>query len=178
MKKYHFFFVLICFLFLNCNSEKDLETTFIKNNNKNYAAPGIPKKDIATQKVLQKNDNVADHFYDKLPIESNFVDVNKIVQKKIDSVIGNWENGDRSINFSDDGSGISILDKSYGGNNYSYCRQFEWRQKDSKIQVVFSSEVTVRNGFELVREKELSEKATYLISENKLKINKVTFQRK
>ena len=64
--------------------------------------------------------------------------------QKFISVVGNWKSGNRNISFNNGGSGVTIEDDSYGGNTYSYYRQFNWKQKGAKIKVKFTSETAIR----------------------------------
>ncbi|BBM83761.1 hypothetical protein [Candidatus Uabimicrobium amorphum] len=91
-------------------------------------------------------------------------------KKKAKSVVGSWEtrDGNFHIQFSSGGKGVATRDRRYNGHLYTYYRDFSWKQKSSKILLKYTSETTIRDGVNIVREKSLSEKATFRISGNQL----------
>ncbi|WP_372368254.1 hypothetical protein [Candidatus Uabimicrobium sp. HlEnr_7] len=91
-------------------------------------------------------------------------------KKRTKSVVGNWEAADKNfhMSFQKGGRGTATRDKDFNGHLYTYYRDFLWKQKSAKILVKYTSETTIRDGINIVREKTLSEKVTFRMSGNQL----------
>lgn len=89
---------------------------------------------------------------------------------KAKSVVGSWEtrDGNFHIQFYSGGKGVATRDKQHKGHLYTYYRDFLWKQNNTKVLLKYTSETSIRDGINIVREKTLSEKTTFRISGNQL----------